>query len=132
MYTGEFMNKTGGMSVFFEQDNVTVEELAEFSYAGMKSIATHGTMGEGNCQDEAVTLMKKDGIEVVFAENFAPAFQDTCAKTGIQTVVLSESDTDDLFHTFADKDTELYIIDTDEGGRKAKAVSGSLSKSWIL
>jgi len=126
------MNKTGGMSVFFEQENVTVEELAEFSYAGFKSIAARGTIGDGAAQDEAAELLKKDGIEVIFAHHYAGGFEDVCRKNGIQTVTVKEKDMEDLLHTFADKDTELFIIDTDEGTQKVKAVSGSLSKSYLL
>ncbi len=120
------------MAVFFEQDNVTVEELSEFSYAGLKAIASRGTIGEGAVQEEAVALIKKDGIEVVFAGKYAGGFEDICRDNGIQTVEVKAKDMEDLLHTFADKDTELYIIDTDEGTRKVKAVSGSLSKSYLL
>ncbi len=126
------MNKKGGLAVFFEQEKVTSEELAEFSYTGFKAIAVHNAIGEGDIQKVAAELLKKDGIEVIFAPSFADDFCQECKTQGIETITVTSKDMEDLLHTFADKDAEVFIVETDEGTKKVKAISGSLSKSYPL
>jgi 3-isopropylmalate/(R)-2-methylmalate dehydratase small subunit len=49
---------------------------------------------------------------------------------GMMAIELNKKDIEDMFHTFADKDTECNIVMNDDGTAKVKLISGSLSKSY--
>ena len=49
---------------------------------------------------------------------------------GMLAVELPEKDIDDMFRSFADKDTECSVSFNEDGTAKVKLISGSLSKSY--
>lgn len=49
---------------------------------------------------------------------------------GLMAVEMDKKSIADMFHTFADKDTECKVVINDDGTAKVKLIAGSLSKSY--
>ena len=49
---------------------------------------------------------------------------------GILAIELDKKSMADMFHTFADKDTECKVVIKEDGIAKVKLIAGSLSKSY--
>jgi 3-isopropylmalate/(R)-2-methylmalate dehydratase small subunit len=49
---------------------------------------------------------------------------------GLLAVEMDKKSIDDMFHTFADKDSECKIVQNEDGTAKVKLIAGSLSKSY--
>ena len=62
--------------------------------------------------------------------NAATTFRDAAEKENIPVISLDKKSIEDIFRTFADKDSEAAVITNDDGTRKVKLISGSLSKSY--
>ena len=88
--------------------------------------------GCGSSREHAPWALEVNGINVVVAPNFARIFRQNMYNCGMLAIELSERDVEDIFHTFADKDTECAIIINDDDTAKVKLISGSLSKSYIF
>ena len=49
---------------------------------------------------------------------------------GMLAIEMDRKSIEDMFKTFADKDTECKIVFNDDGTAKVKLIAGSLSKSY--
>ena len=74
--------------------------------------------------------MEVNGIYAVVAVNFARIFRQNMYNCGMLAIELDKKSIEDMFRTFAEKDTECKIIFNDDGPAKVKLIAGSLSKSY--
>ena len=92
--------------------------------AGKKLIITRENFGCGSSREHAPWALEVNGIYTVVAQNFARIFRQNMFNCGMMAII------DDMFRTFADKDTECKIVLNDDETAKVKLIAGSLSKSY--
>ena len=97
---------------------------------GKKVIITRENFGCGSSREHAPWALEVNGIDIVIAPNFARIFRQNMFNCGMLAVELPEKDIDDMFRSFADKDTECSVSFNEDGTAKVKLISGSLSKSY--
>ncbi len=97
---------------------------------GKKVIITRENFGCGSSREHAPWALEVNGIYAVIAVNFARIFRQNMYNCGMMAVELSAKDIDDMFHTFANKDTDCTVVMNDDGSAKVKLIAGSLSKSY--
>ena len=97
---------------------------------GKKVIITRENFGCGSSREHAPWALEVNGIDIVIAPNFARIFRQNMFNCGMLAVELPEKDIDDMFRSFADKDTECKIVINDDDTAKVKLIAGSLSKSY--
>ena len=93
-------------------------------------IITRENFGCGSSREHAPWALEVNGIYVVIAANFARIFRQNMYNCGLLALDMSKKDIEDMFRTFADKDTECKIKQSDDGTWKVKLIAGSLSKSY--
>ena len=97
---------------------------------GKKVIITRENFGCGSSREHAPWALEVNDINVVIAVNFARIFRQNMYNCGLMAIDMDKNSVDDMFRTFADKDTECKIIFNDDGTAKVKLIAGSLSKSY--
>lgn len=97
---------------------------------GKKVIVTRDNFGCGSSREHAPWALEVNGIYVVVAVNFARIFRQNMYNCGLLAVEMDKKSVDDMFRTFAEKDTECKIVINDDGTAKVKLIAGSLSKSY--
>lgn len=98
---------------------------------GVKVIITRENFGCGSSREHAPWALEVNEITAVVAVNFARIFRQNMYNCGMLAIELESAVIEDIFKTFADKDTEAKIItDFEPGKGKLKLISGSLSKSY--
>lgn len=98
--------------------------------AGNKVIITRENFGCGTEREHTAWAFEVNGIFVIVATTFAKSFRQELFNSGILAIELDRKSIADMFHTFADKDTECKIVMNDDGTAKVKLIAGSLSKSY--
>ena len=154
------MKQFGGQVLFLDRSDINTDEISPAKYLteitkqalkpylledlkldgfnpkvdipGKKVIITRENFGCGSSREHAPWALEVNGIYTVVAVNFARIFRQNMYNCGMLAVELSEKDIDDMFRTFAEKDTECNIVINDDGTAKVKLISGSLSKSYIF
>ena len=154
------MKQFGGQVLFLDRSDINTDEIIPAKYLteiskqalkpylledlkldgfdpkadvpGKKVIITRENFGCGSSREHAPWALEVNGIYAVVAPNFARIFRQNMYNCGMLAIELSERDVEDIFHTFADKDTECAIIINDDDTAKVKLISGSLSKSYIF
>ena len=154
------MKQFGGQVLFLDRSDINTDEIIPAKYLteitkqalkpylledlkldgfnpkvdipGKKVIITRENFGCGSSREHAPWALEVNGIYTVVAVNFARIFRQNMYNCGMLDVELSEKDIDDMFRTFAEKDTECNIVINDDGTAKVKLISGSLSKSYIF
>jgi len=152
------MKQFGGQVLFLDRSDINTDEIIPAKYLteiskqalkpylledlkldgfdskadipGKKVIITRENFGCGSSREHAPWALEVNGIYAVVAVNFARIFRQNMFNCGMLAVELSKKDIDDMFRTFADKDTECNIVINDDGTAKVKLISGSLSKSY--
>ena len=97
---------------------------------GKKVIVTRDNFGCGSSREHAPWALEVNGIYVVVAVNFARIFRQNMYNCGLLAVEMDKKSVEDMFRTFAEKDTECKIVINDDGTAKVKLIAGSLSKSY--
>ncbi len=97
---------------------------------GKKVIVTRDNFGCGSSREHAPWALEVNGIYVVVAVNFARIFRQNMYNCDLLAVEMDKKSVDDMFRTFAEKDTECKIVINDDGTAKVKLIAGSLSKSY--
>lgn len=97
---------------------------------GKKVIITRENFGCGSSREHAPWALEVNGIYAVVAVNFARIFRQNMYNCGMIAIELDKKSIEDMFRTFAEKDTECKIIFNDDGTAKVKLIAGSLSKSY--
>ncbi|QTQ11780.1 3-isopropylmalate dehydratase small subunit [Treponema parvum] len=100
--------------------------------AGKKVIITRENFGCGSSREHAPWALEVNGIYAVVAVNFARIFRQNMYNCGMLAVELDKKSIDDMFKTFAAKETECKIVLNDGGDAKVKLIAGSLSKSYAF
>ncbi|QTQ14062.1 3-isopropylmalate dehydratase small subunit [Treponema parvum] len=100
--------------------------------AGKKVIITRENFGCGSSREHAPWALEVNGIYAVVAVNFARIFRQNMYNCGMLAVELDKKSIDDMFKTFAAKETECKIVLNDSGDAKVKLIAGSLSKSYAF
>ncbi|MDE6773550.1 MAG: 3-isopropylmalate dehydratase small subunit [Treponemataceae bacterium] len=95
-----------------------------------KVIITRDNFGCGSSREHAPWALEANGIYCVIAANFARIFRQNMYNCGLLALDMSKKDIEDMFRTFADKDTECKIVINDDDTAKVKLIAGSLSKSY--
>ncbi len=154
------MKQFGGQVLFLDRSDINTDEIIPAKYLteitkqalkpylledlkldgfnpkvdipGKKVIITRENFGCGSSREHAPWALEVNGIYTVVAVNFARIFRQNMYNCGMLAVELSAKDIDDMFRTFAEKDTECNIVINDDGTAKVKLISGSLSKSYIF
>lgn len=98
--------------------------------SGKKVIITRENFGCGSSREHAPWALEVNGIYAVVAVNFARIFRQNMYNCGMLAIELDKKSIEDMFRTFAEKDTECKIIFNDDGTAKVKLIAGSLSKSY--
>lgn len=97
---------------------------------GKKVIITRENFGCGSSREHAPWALEVNGYHVVVAVNFARIFRQNMYNCGLLAIDMDKKSIEDMFHTFADKETECKIVFNDDGTAKVKLIAGSLSKSY--
>ncbi|MCR4941148.1 MAG: hypothetical protein K5930_13765 [Treponemataceae bacterium] len=126
------MEKINGTAAFYDQSAVTSDEIVARGYTGGKIVFGKDDFGGGENAAEAVKMLKNNGVLNVVVTSAAPDFREAAEKGTLPLVTLDKKSIDDIFRTFADKDSEAAVITNDDGTRKVKLISGSLSKSYTF
>jgi len=126
------MEKINGTAAFYDQSSVTAEAIIAKGYTGGKIVFGKEDFGGGENADEAVKMLKNNGILRVVVSGVAASFKEAAEKEHLAVIVLDKKSIDDIYRTFADKDSEAAVITNDDGTRKVKLISGSLSKSYTF
>ncbi|MCR4791057.1 MAG: 3-isopropylmalate dehydratase small subunit [Treponemataceae bacterium] len=155
------MKKFGGKVLFLDRSDINTDEIIPAKYLteiekqalkpylledlkldgfnnktdipGKSVIITRENFGCGSSREHAPWALEVNGINVVVASSFARIFRQNMYNCGLMAIEISKKDIDDMFRTFADKDTECSIvIDKEEDKAKVKLISGSLSKSYYF
>jgi 3-isopropylmalate/(R)-2-methylmalate dehydratase small subunit len=152
------MKQFGGKVLFLDRSDINTDEIIPAKYlteiskqalkpylledlkmdgfnsktdiSGKSVIITRENFGCGSSREHAPWALEVNGINAVVAVNFARIFRQNMYNCGMMAIELSEKDIEDMFHTFADKDTDCNIVMNDDGTAKVKLISGSLSKSY--
>lgn len=103
---------------------------AKNDIAGKRVIITRENFGCGSSREHAPWALEVNDIYVVVAENFARIFRQNMFNCGLLAIDMDKKSIDDMFRTFADKDTECKIVFKEDGTAKVKLIAGSLSKSY--
>lgn len=152
------MKQYGGSVLFLDRTDINTDEIIAANYlesndkkslkpyllqdlkidgfnpqtdvAGKKIIITKDNFGCGSPREHAPWALEVNGIFVVVAPTFAKDFKQNMLACGILPIEMDKKSSADMFHTFADKDTECKIVLNEDGTAKVKLIAGSLSKSY--
>ena len=124
------MEKINGNAAFYNQQAVTADEIIARGYTGGKIIFGKDDFGAGEKADEAVKMLKNNGVLSVVVSGANEAFASAAENEKLSVISLDKRSIEDIFRTFADKDSEAAVITNDDGTKKVKLISGSLSKSY--
>ena len=97
---------------------------------GNRVVITRENFGCGAVREHAPLALEANGIHTVISQNFSRTFRQSMFACGVAALEIDRKSLDDMFHTFADKDTECKVIINDDGTTKIKLIAGSLSKSY--
>ena len=152
------MKKFGGSVLFLDRSDINTDEIIPAKYltentkqalkpylledlkldgfdpktdiTGKRVIITRDNFGCGSSREHAPWALEANGIYCVIAVNFARIFRQNMYNCGLLALDMGKKDIEDMFHTFADKETECNIMEKDDGTWKVKLIAGSLSKSY--
>ena len=82
---------------------------------GKKVIITRENFGCGSSREHAPWVLEVNGIYTVIAVNFARIFRQNMYNCGLLALDMSKKDIDDMFRTFADKETQCKIEQKEDG-----------------
>ena len=152
------MKQFGGQVLFLDRSDINTDEIIPAKYLtenskhdlkpylledlkiqgfnattdipGKKVIITRENFGCGSSREHAPWALEVNGIYVVIASNFARIFRQNMYNCGLLAIELDKKSIEEIFRTFANKDTDCKIIINDDGTYKIKLIAGSLSKSY--
>ena len=144
------MKQFGGSVLFLDRSDINTDEIIPVKYltdnskqalkpylfedlkldgfnsktdvAGKRVIITRENFG--------CIALEANSIHTVVSQNFSRAFRQNMFTCGTMALEVDRKSLDDMFRTFADKDTECKVVINDDGTAKVKLIAGSLSKSY--
>jgi hypothetical protein len=111
------MDKIGGAIIFASEN--------EDDFYGCKAVVAKDF---ANLTEKAIDA----GILLAISSSFAEDTTQKLESKGIKPVILDKHSIEDAYKSFADKDSEVYLIKNEDDSYKLKFFSGSLSKSYQL
>ena len=111
------MEKIGG-TISFASENTK-------DFFGCKAIIAKDFT---NFTDKAIEA----NVLLAISSSFAEETTQKLESKGIKPVILDKHSIEDAYKSFADKDSEVYLIKNEDDSYKLKFFSGSLSKSYQL
>jgi 3-isopropylmalate/(R)-2-methylmalate dehydratase small subunit len=151
------MKQFGGNVLFLDRSNINIDEiipakqeagtdtkavlfenlsLPNFTSGddvpGKRIIITRENFGIGEHPENAAAALKDNGIYCVIVSTMAPEFKKAMKTSNLLVVDIDKKTIEDIFRTFSQKDSECFVVLTDEGTSKIKLMSGSLSKSYVF
>ena len=152
------MKQFGGSVLFLDRSDINTDEIITVKYltdnskqalkpylfedlkldgfnsktdvAGKRVIITRENFGCGAVREHAPIALEANSIHTVVSQNFSRAFRQNMFTCGTMALEVDRKSLDDMFRTFADKDTECKVVINDDGTAKVKLIAGSLSKSY--
>lgn len=152
------MKQFGGNVLFLDRSDINTDEIIPVKYltdnskqalkpylfedlkldgfnpktdvAGKMVVITRENFGCGAVREHAPIALEANGIHTVVSQNFSRAFRQNMFACGTMALEVDRKSLDDMFRTFADKDTECKVVINDDGTAKVKLIAGSLSKSY--
>jgi len=152
------MKTFGGSVLFLDRSDINTDEIIDAKYleelpkqdlkpyllenlkiegfnpqtdvAGKKVIIARENFGCGAERDKAPWALEVNGINTVVAPTFSKTFRPHLFSNNIMGIEIDRKSLADMFHTFADKDTECKVVLNEDGTAKVKLIAGSLSKSY--
>ncbi|MGP1459041.1 MAG: 3-isopropylmalate dehydratase small subunit [Treponema sp.] len=152
------MKQFGGNVLFLDRSDINTDEIIPVKYltdnskqalkpylfedlkldgfnpktdvAGKRVVITRENFGCGAVREHAPIALEANGIHTVVSQNFSRAFRQNMFACGTMALEVDRKSLDDMFRTFADKDTECKVVINDDGTAKVKLIAGSLSKSY--
>lgn len=76
---------------------------------GKKVVITRENFGCGSSREHAPWALEVNDINTVIAVNFARIFRQNMYNCGMLAIELSDTVIDEIFATFADKDTDIQV-----------------------
>lgn len=152
------MKTFGGSVLFLDRSDINTDEIIDTKYlnelpkqdlkpyllqnlkingfnsqtdvAGKKVIITRENFGCGSENDHTPWALEVNGINTVVTSSFAKSFRKNMFANDLMAIEIDRKSLADMFHTFADKDTECKVVLNEDGTAKVKLIAGSLSKSY--
>ena len=133
------MEESKGSVVFLDNslpaneqiENVIAQVAEEKSAGDAESFFVIG-MEVLNFSEACTQALKNNGIKLFVAANFDAEIKKKFVACGISSVDLRKKDVEDMFLSFAQKETQGKIAPAENGLFKLKLISGSFSKSYIF
>ena len=152
------MKTFGGSVLFLDRSDINTDEIIDAKYlaelpkqdlkpyllanlkidgfnpqtdvAGKKVIIAKENFGCGSVREHAPWALEVNGINTVVSSSFAKDFRKDMFLNDLMAIEIDRKSLADMFHTFADKDTECKVVLNEDGTAKVKLIAGSLSKSY--
>ena len=133
------MEESKGSVVFLDNslpaneqiENVIAQVAEEKSAGDAESFFVIG-LEVLNFSEAGTQNLKDSGVKLFVAANFEPEIKKRFVACGISSVDLRKKDLEDMFASFAQKETQGKIVAAENGLFKLKLISGSFSKSYIF
>lgn len=152
------MKTFGGSVLFLDRSDINTDELIPSKYleetdkkaikpylledlklpgfnsqtdvAGKRVIITKENFGCGAEKPQAAVALAVNSLHLVVSAGIAKSFRQAMYANDILSIEMDKKSLADMFHTFADKDTDCKVVINDDGTAKVKLYAGSLSKSY--
>jgi 3-isopropylmalate/(R)-2-methylmalate dehydratase small subunit len=85
--------------------------LNQPGYRGAKFLVTGPNFGCGSSREHAVWGMKQMGIQALIGSSFAGIFYDNCQRNGVLTIVLEETQVQELGRLISQPDSAQIEVD---------------------
>ena len=85
-----------------------------------------------NFDESRVKSLGDNGVNLVVGSNFESDCKKKLATGEVSSVDLRKKDIEDIYASFAQKETQGKIVAAENGLFKLKLISGSFSKSYIF
>lgn len=108
-------------------EDLKLEGFSRDMVQGKGAVVTRSNFGCGSSREHAPWAFEVNNINIVLAVNFARIFRQNMFNCGMLAVELKPEEINDIFATFAGRETELK---TDLENNTVTFVSGSMSRSF--
>jgi 3-isopropylmalate/(R)-2-methylmalate dehydratase small subunit len=102
------------------------------AYQGASILVAGADFGTGSSREHAVWALQNYGFKVVFSSRFADIFRGNSLKGGLLTVILSESEIEDLWNQVESKPETEISVDLESRTVRYQGPSGDVVLSFEL
>lgn len=115
-----------------EQIADVIAQIAEEKSAGGSDLFFMVGIEIPNFDESRVKSLGNNGVNLVVGSNFESDCKKKLATGEVSSVDLRKKDIEDIYASFAQKETQGKIVAAENGLFKLKLISGSFSKSYIF